>query len=84
MHFRIKENPKAFVVPIIDVIDDKTLEYYHGNGNYFQVWPNPNFKSQLVELEIKKSYSRLAVSPGQATSPGLTSHLASWLAGEVQ
>ena len=34
---RIKENNKAFVVPIIDVIDDKTLEYYHGNGNYFQV-----------------------------------------------
>ena len=30
---RIKENPMAFVVPIIDVIDDKTLEYYHGNGN---------------------------------------------------
>ena len=27
----------AFVVPIIDVIDDKTMEYYHGNGNYFQV-----------------------------------------------
>jgi hypothetical protein len=25
------------VVPIIDVIDDKTMEYYHGNGNYFQV-----------------------------------------------
>jgi len=34
---RIKENPLAFVVPIIDVIDDKTMEYYHGNGNYFQV-----------------------------------------------
>ena len=34
---RIKEKPLAFVVPIIDVIDDKTLEYYHGNGNYFQV-----------------------------------------------
>ena len=34
---RIHENPLAFVVPIIDVIDDKTLEYYHGNGNYFQV-----------------------------------------------
>ena len=34
---RIQENPLAFVVPIIDVIDDKTLEYYHGNGNYFQV-----------------------------------------------
>ena len=24
-------------LPIIDVIDDKTLEYYHGNGNYFQI-----------------------------------------------
>ena len=34
---RIKEEPKAFVVPIIDVIDDKTMEYYHGNGNYFQI-----------------------------------------------
>ena len=34
---RIKEEPKAFVVPIIDVIDDKTMEYYHGNGVYFQI-----------------------------------------------
>ena len=34
---RIKEEPKAFVVPIIDVIDDKTMEYYHGNGIYFQI-----------------------------------------------
>ena len=41
---RIKENPKAFVVPIIDVIDDKTLEYYHGNGNYFQVGKEQEMK----------------------------------------
>ena len=34
---RIKEEPRAFVVPIIDVIDDKTMEYYHGNGVYFQI-----------------------------------------------
>lgn len=34
---RIKEEPKAFVTPIIDVIDDKTMEYYHGNGLYFQI-----------------------------------------------
>ena len=34
---RIKEDRKVFAVPIIDVIDDKTLEYYHGNGNYFQI-----------------------------------------------
>lgn len=34
---RIKESRSAVVVPIIDVIDDKTLEYYNGNGRYFQV-----------------------------------------------
>ena len=34
---RIKESRSAVLVPIIDVIDDKTLEYYAGNGNYFQV-----------------------------------------------
>ena len=33
----LKEEPRAFVVPIIDVIDDKTMEYYHGNGVYFQI-----------------------------------------------
>lgn len=27
---RIKEDRKAVVCPIIDVIDDKTMEYYHG------------------------------------------------------
>jgi polypeptide N-acetylgalactosaminyltransferase len=34
---RIKDEPRAFVVPIIDVIDDNTMEYYHGNGVYFQI-----------------------------------------------
>lgn len=34
---RIKDEPKSFVVPIIDVIDDKTMQYYNGNGNYFQI-----------------------------------------------
>ncbi len=34
---RIKEEPRAFVVPIIDVIDDKTMQYYNGNGVYFQI-----------------------------------------------
>lgn len=34
---RIKESRSAVLVPIIDVIDDNTLEYYHGNGRYFQV-----------------------------------------------
>ena len=34
---RTKDEPRAFVVPIIDVIDDRTMEYYHGNGAYFQI-----------------------------------------------
>ena len=34
---RIKESRSAVLVPIIDVVDDTTLEYYNGNGRYFQV-----------------------------------------------
>merc|ERR550519_378035 len=34
---RIKENRMAVVVPIIDGIDDKTLEYFHTNGTYYMV-----------------------------------------------
>jgi len=34
---RIREDPTVFATPIIDVIDDKTLEYYRNNGNYFQI-----------------------------------------------
>jgi polypeptide N-acetylgalactosaminyltransferase len=34
---RIKQEPGAFVVPVIDVIDDKTLEYYQGNSDYVQL-----------------------------------------------
>ena len=48
---RIKENPKAFVVPIIDVIDDKTLEYYHGNGNYFQVFKDKIYLVNSNQLD---------------------------------
>ncbi|XP_046388816.1 polypeptide N-acetylgalactosaminyltransferase 1 isoform X2 [Ischnura elegans] len=34
---RIKEYRRAVLVPIIDVIDDQTLEYFHSNGKFFQV-----------------------------------------------
>lgn len=34
---RIKQDRKAVLVPIIDVIDDKTLEYFHGNPESFQI-----------------------------------------------
>ena len=34
---RIKEDRTAVLTPIIDVIDDKTLQYYNSNGDFFQV-----------------------------------------------
>ncbi|KAG8229526.1 hypothetical protein J437_LFUL004932 [Ladona fulva] len=34
---RLKESRKSVLVPIIDVIDDQTLEYFHSNGKFFQV-----------------------------------------------
>ncbi|XP_037069452.1 polypeptide N-acetylgalactosaminyltransferase 1-like isoform X2 [Pollicipes pollicipes] len=34
---RIKEDHTAVLTPIIDVIDDKTLQYYNSNGEFFQV-----------------------------------------------
>lgn len=33
----IKNNPKAVVCPIIDIIDDKTLQYEPSSGDYFQI-----------------------------------------------
>ena len=33
---RIKEDRKVFAVPIIDVIDDKTLEYFYGEVKLLQ------------------------------------------------
>lgn len=34
---RIKEDRTAVLTPIIDVIDDKTLQYFNSNGDFFQV-----------------------------------------------
>ncbi len=71
---RIKDEPRAFVVPIIDVIDDKTMEYYHGNGAYFQarghsiIWETGFFFFNLLYY----TYYRSAASPGTATSTGST------------
>ena len=39
------------MVPIIDVIDDKTLEYYHGNGNYFQVFKDKAYLVNSNQLD---------------------------------
>ena len=34
---RIKESRTAVLVPIIDVIDDKTLQYFSSNGEFFEI-----------------------------------------------
>ena len=49
----------AFVVPIIDVIDDKTMEYYHGNGNYFQVTFLYNSNSACIQ-DFSQKRARLS------------------------
>lgn len=72
---RIKENPKAFVVPIIDVIDDKTLEYYHGNGNYFQVggftWGGHFTWVDIPPSELNRRGSAIAPTRSPTMAGGL-------------
>jgi len=72
---RIKENPLAFVVPIIDVIDDKTMEYYHGNGNYFQVggftWGGHFTWIDISEQEITRRGSPINPTRSPTMAGGL-------------
>jgi len=72
---RIKENPLAFVVPIIDVIDDKTMEYYHGNGNYFQVggftWGGHFNWIDISDDEIQRRGSPVAPTRSPTMAGGL-------------
>jgi polypeptide N-acetylgalactosaminyltransferase len=72
---RIKENPLAFVVPIIDVIDDKTMEYYHGNGNYFQVggftWGGHFNWIDISDSEIARRGSPVAPTRSPTMAGGL-------------
>ena len=72
---RIDENPLAFVVPIIDVIDDKTLEYYHGNGNYFQVggftWSGHFTWVEVSQQEMQRRGSPIAPTRSPTMAGGL-------------
>jgi len=72
---RIKENPLAFVVPIIDVIDDKTMEYYHGNGNYFQVggftWSGHFTWIDISQQEIARRGSQISPTRSPTMAGGL-------------
>jgi len=66
---RIKEDKKAVLVPIIDVIDDKTLQYYHGNPESFQIgtftWSGHFSWMDVPQREIKRRGSRV----GPTNSP---------------
>ncbi|XP_066977133.1 probable N-acetylgalactosaminyltransferase 9 isoform X2 [Macrobrachium rosenbergii] len=72
---RIKESRTAVLVPIIDVIDDKTLEYYNGNGRYFQVG-GFTWSGHFKWIEISESEQRRRGSPvGPTRSPTMAGGL---------
>lgn len=61
---RIKEKRDAVLCPIIDVIDDKTLEYYATNLEYFQIggftWNGHFTWIEIPEEEEKRKESEIA------------------------
>lgn len=61
---RIKEKKDAVLCPIIDVIDDKTLEYYATNLEYFQIggftWNGHFTWIEIPEWEEKRRKSEIA------------------------
>ncbi|XP_069948026.1 polypeptide N-acetylgalactosaminyltransferase 1 isoform X1 [Cherax quadricarinatus] len=72
---RIKESRSAVLVPIIDVIDDKTLEYYHGNGRYFQVG-GFTWSGHFTWIDISTEEQRRRGSPvGPTRSPTMAGGL---------
>ncbi|KAK8404121.1 hypothetical protein O3P69_000290 [Scylla paramamosain] len=72
---RIKESRSAVLVPIIDVIDDSTLEYYHGNGRYFQVG-GFTWSGHFTWIEISEKEQRRRGSPvGPTRSPTMAGGL---------
>ncbi|XP_071546365.1 polypeptide N-acetylgalactosaminyltransferase 1 isoform X3 [Panulirus ornatus] len=72
---RIKESRTAVLVPIIDVIDDKTLEYYHGNGRYFQVG-GFTWSGHFTWIEISEDEQRRRGNPvGPTRSPTMAGGL---------
>lgn len=72
---RIKESRMAVLVPIIDVVDDKTLEYYNGNGRYFQVG-GFTWSGHFKWIEISESEQKRRGSPvGPTRSPTMAGGL---------
>ncbi|XP_042239465.1 polypeptide N-acetylgalactosaminyltransferase 1-like [Homarus americanus] len=72
---RIKESRSAVLVPIIDVVDDKTLEYYHGNGRYFQVG-GFTWSGHFTWIDISEEEQKRRGSPvGPTRSPTMAGGL---------
>lgn len=72
---RIKENRKAVLCPIIDVIDDKTLEYYASNLEYFQIggftWSGHFTWIEIPEWEEKRRGSPISPTRTPTMAGGL-------------
>lgn len=72
---RIKDDKRAVLVPIIDVIDDKTLEYYHGSPESFQIgsftWSGHFTWMDIPKREIKRRGSRVAPTNSPTMAGGL-------------
>ncbi|XP_054267609.1 polypeptide N-acetylgalactosaminyltransferase 1-like [Macrosteles quadrilineatus] len=73
---RIKEERTAVVVPVIDVIDDRTLEYMHNEGSLlFQVggfsWSGHFTWHDIPESELKRRGSVIAPTWSPTMAGGL-------------
>ncbi len=65
------------MVPIIDVIDDKTMEYYHGNGNYFQVYQTFILIHMIIDTRVANMSNIKVHNP---IGCSVTQLVVSWLA----
>ncbi|XP_013786813.2 polypeptide N-acetylgalactosaminyltransferase 1-like [Limulus polyphemus] len=72
---RIKEDRKTVVCPIIDVIDDKTLQYVASNGEYFQIggftWNGHFTWIEIPEWEEEQRKSVVAPTKSPTMAGGL-------------
>ncbi|XP_035209960.1 polypeptide N-acetylgalactosaminyltransferase 1-like isoform X2 [Stegodyphus dumicola] len=72
---RIKEKRDAVLCPIIDVIDDKTLEYFATNLEYFQIggftWNGHFTWIEIPEWEEKRRKSEIAPTRTPTMAGGL-------------
>ncbi|XP_076361409.1 polypeptide N-acetylgalactosaminyltransferase 1-like [Tachypleus tridentatus] len=72
---RIKENRKVVLCPIIDVIDDKTLEYSSISGDYFQIggftWSGHFTWIEIPEWEKERKENAVAATRSPTMAGGL-------------